>query len=106
MVANILEQAASSLETLKMADSPIKVINYQVEDKENISQDVVAPLDEVDIDLKKPVIEPVKKEEKPAVAPGIKNEEAGEPLLQENPNRFVLFPLKYHEVRVDASRVH
>jgi len=27
-----------------------------------------------------------------------------EPLLRENPNRFVLFPLKYHEVRdFDAS---
>ncbi|CAD6506141.1 BgTH12-07071 [Blumeria graminis f. sp. triticale] len=31
-------------------------------------------------------------------APTIKPEEADEPLLQENPNRFVLFPIKYHEV--------
>lgn len=27
-----------------------------------------------------------------------------EPLLRENPNRFVLFPLKYHEVRVTTRR--
>lgn len=27
-----------------------------------------------------------------------------EPLLRENPGRFVMFPLKYHEVRV--RRVH
>jgi hypothetical protein len=30
--------------------------------------------------------------------------EADEPILKENPNRFVLFPIKYHEVRdFDAS---
>ncbi|RKF72519.1 Ribonucleoside-diphosphate reductase small chain [Golovinomyces cichoracearum] len=29
---------------------------------------------------------------------GLKPEEADEPLLQENPNRFVLFPIKYQEV--------
>lgn len=34
-----------------------------------------------------------------AVAPTVKPEEADEPLLRENPNRFVLFPIKYHEVR-------
>ena len=31
--------------------------------------------------------------------PTIKELEAQEPLLQENPHRFVLFPIKYHEVR-------
>ena len=35
-----------------------------------------------------------------AVAPTVKELEAEEPLLQENPHRFVLFPIKYHEVRV------
>lgn len=29
----------------------------------------------------------------------VKELEAEEPLLQENPHRFVLFPIKYHEVR-------
>ncbi|KAJ8607527.1 hypothetical protein MRB53_040237 [Persea americana] len=28
-----------------------------------------------------------------------------EPLLRENPNRFVLFPIKYHEVRDASPRV-
>ena len=28
----------------------------------------------------------------------LKPEEADEPLLQENPDRFVIFPIKYHEV--------
>ena len=32
-----------------------------------------------------------------AVDPDAENE-AEEPLLVENPNRFVLFPIKYHEV--------
>lgn len=34
-----------------------------------------------------------------SVASTIKSEEADEPLLRENGNRFVLFPIKYHEVR-------
>jgi hypothetical protein len=42
-------------------------------------------------------------EEKLAVAPTIKASEANEPLLQENPGRFVLFPIKYHEVSLRAS---
>lgn len=33
----------------------------------------------------------------------IKKEEQHEPLLQENPQRFVLFPIKYHEVRVQPT---
>ena len=49
----------------------------------------------------KPVVAPVE-EKKPTVAAGIKEDEADEPLLQENPHRFVLFPIKYHEV----SRQH
>lgn len=46
-------------------------------------------------DVKKPILEEVKPEPEPVkVAPTIKELEADEPLLQENPNRFVLFPLK------------
>ncbi|KAI6959470.1 Ribonucleoside-diphosphate reductase small, partial [Hortaea werneckii] len=37
-------------------------------------------------------------DKKPSVAEGIKEEEADEPILQENPHRFVLFPIKYHEI--------
>lgn len=80
-----------------MADSPAKKLKFDVADKENIKHD--SPL-VVDLDLKKPQVELIKQEEKPAVAPGIKPEEADEPLLRDNPQRFVLFPIKYHEVRV------
>ncbi|KAF2860038.1 hypothetical protein K470DRAFT_258376 [Piedraia hortae CBS 480.64] len=41
--------------------------------------------------------EPKSKNE-PTVAKGLNKEEASEPLLQENPHRFVLFPIKYHEI--------
>ena len=75
--------------------SPIKKIDFSVVDKENMAQD--APVVD-EVVLEKPSIETVKKEEKPVVAPTIKPEEADEPLLQENPQRFVLFPIKYHEV--------
>lgn len=85
-----------------MADSPAKKLNFDIADKENIKHD--APVVD-DLDLKKPEVKLVKAEEKPAVAPGIKLEEADEPLLQENPQRFVLFPIKYHEVRILLTRV-
>ncbi|KAL8684305.1 MAG: hypothetical protein Q9218_008347, partial [Villophora microphyllina] len=77
-----------------MSDSPAKKLNFDVSDKENIKHD--APLFD-DLDSKKPQTDLVKPEPKPAVAPGIKDFEADEPLLQENAQRFVLFPIKYHE---------
>lgn len=56
-----------------------------------------APMPVSTLELKKPeVVEPVKEIAK--TAPTIKELEADEPLLQENPHRFVLFPLKYHEI--------
>ena len=98
-------QAASGLENLKMSDSPIKKLDFGVAGKENVAIEAsVVP----EFGLKKPDMAAIKAEEKPAptptVAPTIKPEEANEPLLQENPHRFVLFPIKYHEVRV-PSRV-
>lgn len=39
-----------------------------------------------------------KSETKPSVTSTIKPDEIDEPILQENPQRFVLFPIKYHEV--------
>lgn len=51
----------------------------------------VAPSD----DLKKPITEIIKTSpEAPKVAPGLKADETDEPILQENPHRFVLFPIK------------
>jgi ribonucleoside-diphosphate reductase subunit M2 len=89
-----------------MSDSPAKKLDFAAMDKENIPATVEPAV--IESELKKPLTEAVKTEpETPKVAPTIKTTEANEPLLQENPQRFVLFPIKYHEVsgRYDASRV-
>lgn len=82
-----------------MGDSSVKKINFQAAGKENLPFDADAP---VDIEDKKSSVEEIKTQ-KPVVAPTIKAIEADEPLLQENPQRFVLFPIKYHEVSVASS---
>lgn len=72
-----------------MSDSPAKKLNFEsTADKENVFRPIVGipDLPEVETNVK------------PTVAPTIKEEEQDEPLLQENPQRFVLFPIKYHDV--------
>lgn len=95
------KQAASAIESFKL-ESPIKKIDFNPADKENNK-----PIDTVDPLVAKmnqqqaemPVLDEKKPEIAAAgVAPTIKAEEADEPLLQENPQRFVLFPIKYHEI--------
>ena len=90
-------QTASGIENLKMNDSPAKKLNFDALGKENVAHDVLAT---DSLDIIKPVVDDIKPEEKAAftVAAAVKAEEANEPLLQENPHRFVLFPIKYHEV--------
>lgn len=78
-------------------ESPVKKLDFSATNKENSPFDADLAALEAEIDAK----HTDKKEDK-AVAP-VKSAEADEPLLQENPQRFVLFPIKYHEVR-DASR--
>lgn len=73
-----------------MSDSPVKKLDFESAGKENI-----ASTKAVDAHVDKLGEKPA---EAPKVAPGIKETEASEPLLQENPHRFVLFPIKYHEV--------
>jgi ribonucleoside-diphosphate reductase subunit M2 len=81
-----------------MGDSPAKKLDFAASGKENLPFDADASIVD-EIEIKKPIVEEVKTEEKAVVvAPTIKPEEADEPLLQENPQRFVLFPIKYHEV--------
>ena len=77
--------------------SPVKKPNFEVVGKENIALD--APVLE-EQEIKKPLLDIAKVEEKPkpSVAPTVKEIEANEPILQENPHRFVLFPIRYHEV--------
>ena len=83
-----------------MGESPAKKLQFQAAGKENLPFDADAPI--IEVELKKPV-EEVKVEKVVGVAPGIKPEEADEPLLRENPQRFVMFPIKYHEVSVASS---
>lgn len=94
-----LLQAAAAIDSFKM-ESPAKKLDFGAADKENRPVDEAA-LDQTD--ASKTTVPEVKKDDavaKPAVAATIKAEEADEPLLQENPQRFVLFPIKYHEVCV------
>ncbi|KAL2155851.1 hypothetical protein VTH82DRAFT_593 [Thermothelomyces myriococcoides] len=92
------KQATSAIEALKM-ESPVKKLDFSSANKENASFDTdLANLEaEIDANHQKPVMDK-KEAPKPAVAPTINPEEADEPLLQENPQRFVLFPIKYHEI--------
>ncbi|KAI0603465.1 ribonucleotide reductase [Biscogniauxia sp. FL1348] len=85
------KKAASAIESFKM-ESPVKKLDFSAAGKENAPLDALAS----EVESRKPTTE--KSEEKAAVAPTIKPEEADEPLLQENPQRFVLFPIKYHEI--------
>lgn len=82
-------------------DSPVKKLSFEP-GKENSPAVVDASATTLVKPAEKPAVQAT-----PKVAPGIKEIEANEPLLQENPHRFVLFPIKYHEVsdHVDASRV-
>ena len=82
-----------------MGDSPAKKLNFETAGKENLPFDTDAPtLD--DTETKKPIVEVKVPQKAVVVAPTIKPEESDEPLLQENPQRFVLFPIKYHEVSI------
>jgi ribonucleoside-diphosphate reductase subunit M2 len=85
-------------------ESPVKKLDFGVADKENNPDAAVATLAEQIDANHKPVVEEVKKvEEKKTETTVVKHDYSDEPLLQENPGRFVLFPIKYHEVS-DASR--
>lgn len=81
-------------------ESPVKKLDLGVANKEN--EPVVATLAQ-DIDTKHAATkEAVKQEEEPTKIPDLRPIELEEPILKENPQRFVLFPIQYHEVR-DAT---
>jgi ribonucleoside-diphosphate reductase subunit M2 len=115
-----------------MVDSPAKKLNFNTADKENLPFDAEYPivnelqntkqsltLDDEISTLKKllqiaeakkaaagGVVEEVKESKAVVVASSIKPDESDEPLLQENASRFVLFPIKYHEVCVTSISRH
>lgn len=93
-------QATASLDTLNMDSSPAKKLDFASIDENGYEKAV--PLVGLP-ELKKPATDAVE-EAKNAVASTLKPSEASEPLLRENPNRFVLFPIKYNEVRVSTRR--
>ena len=88
-----------------MGDSPAKKLDFKLAGKENVPINTPAPIMD-DLEAKKPITEVFdeKKKDTPAVVSTIKKYESDEPLLQENPHRFVLFPIKYHEVRIYLPR--
>lgn len=81
-------------------ESPVKKLDFSIANKENLPAD---SLEASSTDITSPrLIESLKRESK-EVAPtatSIKPDYMDEPILQENPQRFVLFPIKYHEVCV------
>ncbi|RYP68230.1 hypothetical protein DL769_005570 [Monosporascus sp. CRB-8-3] len=90
------KKIASEVEAFKM-ESPVKKLDFNA-GKENVPFDADVNALASEIESQKPAMEKPKEEPKAAVAPTIRPEEADEPLLQENPQRFVLFPIKYHEI--------
>ncbi|KAF2216474.1 hypothetical protein CERZMDRAFT_64888 [Cercospora zeae-maydis SCOH1-5] len=90
------KKATSALEALKM-ESPIKKVQFFEADKENresqyASDEVAVPVKGIPDDLPEPVVKKIEAET-------VKEEDLEvEPILQENPQRFVLFPIKYHEI--------
>ncbi|KAK4176232.1 ribonucleotide reductase [Triangularia setosa] len=87
------KQAASAIDAFKM-ESPVKKLNFTASDKENKPFDADLATLEAEIDAKYET----KKEIKTVAPPAPQQELLDEPLLTENPQRFVLFPIKYHEV--------
>ncbi|KLU89027.1 ribonucleoside-diphosphate reductase small subunit [Magnaporthiopsis poae ATCC 64411] len=94
------KQAASAIESFKM-ESPVKKLDFGVADKENrpLDSSPASPVEDASIfnDKTPAKVTPVAEKETSAVSV-VQSEECDEPLLQENPQRFVLFPIKYHEI--------
>jgi ribonucleoside-diphosphate reductase subunit M2 len=82
-----------------MADSPAKKLDFSSADKENVYRPIVG-IPELDDE------EVAASNSETHVAPTIKDEEVNEPLLQENSQRFVLFPIKYHDVSISQRVQH
>jgi ribonucleoside-diphosphate reductase subunit M2 len=74
-----------------MSDSPAKKLDFTSANKENSNLDVAIPVAGIPLDFE------VKTGDAPTES-HLKPEEANELLLQENSQRFVLFPIQHHEV--------
>ena len=77
-------------------ESPVKKLDLGIANKENEFQDPAVATLAQDLDAKHAA---TKAPEEPAKIPDLRSDELEEPILKENPHRFVLFPIQYHEVR-------
>jgi hypothetical protein len=84
-----------------MGDSPAKKLDFSVANKEN--SNVAVPVAGIP-DLPEPAAK-VEDVFAPTVASTIKASEVNEPLLQENPQRFVLFPIQHNDVCMRGTRL-
>ncbi|ROW12257.1 hypothetical protein VMCG_00381 [Cytospora schulzeri] len=92
------KQAASAIESLKMG-SPVKKLDLGLANKENDFQDPAIATLAQDLDAQHAATkEVVKAPEEPAQSYGLLENEQDEPILKENPHRFVMFPIQYHEI--------
>jgi ribonucleoside-diphosphate reductase subunit M2 len=80
-----------------MNDSPAKKLDFSVENKENNDSGIAVKVEGI------PELDFAEEPKKLDVAAGIKDDEQHEILLQDNPNRFVLFPIQHHEVSPSFS---
>lgn len=81
-------------------ESPVKKLDLGTANKENDFQDPAVATLAQDLDAKHAATkEIIKAPEEPAKIPDLRGDELEEPILKENPHRFVLFPIQYHEVR-------
>lgn len=84
-------------------ETPIKKLDLGVANKENEFQDPAVATLADEIDAKHTASkDAAQAAADPAKIPELRAEELDEPILRENPHRFVMFPIQYHEVR-DAS---
>jgi ribonucleoside-diphosphate reductase subunit M2 len=82
-----------------MSDSPAKKLEFTTMNKEN--SNIAKPIVGIpDLEI------PAGAKGVPSVAATIKDDEKHEILLQENPQRFVLFPIQHHEVSRDSPRLN
>lgn len=81
-------------------ESPVKKLDLGIANKENDFQDPAVATLAQDLDAKHAATKEITKvSEEPATIPDLRGDELEEPILKENPHRFVLFPIQYHEVR-------
>ncbi|KAL9088831.1 MAG: hypothetical protein Q9159_002867 [Coniocarpon cinnabarinum] len=90
------KKAAQGLSDLSVDKSPAKKVDYVPDiPKDEYGNDKARPIVGIpDLREAKDAVE----EATHSVASTLRPEEADEPILRENPNRFVLFPIKYNEV--------